>query len=261
LVPLQNHTYPSSSKSSKQESTIFYPPFPKHQQRIPRISFKNVSTVQDDASLMPSTSSTAPTSTAPPTTTTPIPNDNNDDVKRANFLAKFDYVHMRSRWTRIELAKMPYLNEDGVLFHSPAVPSVTYNTIFQTTHDFLELGITLHMYPTFVDLPLHLRPSKARYDATKQSEDQSLRVRCLFCRGRFGGKNAKAIWERHVKEHWPKQGESTIPTPRRHHEPLSKEAQQVLLKWVDRNKEYPKEKTRRPMRQIQKRPIGSLQLS
>jgi hypothetical protein len=175
-----------------------------------------------------------------------------DPDERAVFLQEFDYVDMRSRLTRVELAKKPHFNEEGVLFHSPTDTSVSYDTVFQTTHDFLDLNTTLLLYPLFVDLPSHLRPSKARYDATKQSEDQALRVRCLFCRGRFGGKNAKAIWERHVKEHWPKQGESTNHTERR------RQPHQVLLESVDRKQEYPKEETRRPMRQIQqKRPTGS----
>ncbi|KIM34395.1 hypothetical protein M408DRAFT_325802 [Serendipita vermifera MAFF 305830] len=226
LAPLQNHNFPSTTPkvaASKPTSPTVYTPYSRPQQSrvTPKPTLTTNLEVSGDAVSAPpvSTSSAAmmlvDTASSPP---------------RAAYLERFDYIEMRCKMTRTELPKKPHPNEIGIVFHSPAEPYVTYDTFFQTTHDFLDVSSTLHVFPTFVDLPLHLRPSKVRYDATKQSEDLMLRVRCLFCRGRFGGKNAKAIWERHVKEHWPKQ---------------------------DRVKEFTKEETRRPMRQIQKRPTGS----
>ena len=224
--------------SSKPTTPGVYTPYSRPQQ--PRVTLKVASAVSADVLG-------EPVSSTPSMTTPPAMLIDTASPSRETFLEQFDYVEMRCKFTRNELAKKPYYNEIGVVFHSPAESSVTYDTFFQTTHDFLDVASTLHMFPTFVDLPLNLRPSKVRYDATKQSEDLMLRVRCLFCRGRFGGKNAKAIWERHVKEHWPKQGKFRETLVGKH----------VPKNFIDRVKEFTREDMMRPMRQIQKRPTGS----
>jgi hypothetical protein len=183
----------------------------------------------------------------PTTQSSSILTSQSEGFNRTAFLSHFDYIEMRCRLTQTELAKKPSAQEQGVIFHSPRDPSVTYDIFFQTTHDFLDISAALQMFPLFIDLPLGLRPSKAHYDATKNNpEDLTLRVRCLFCRGRFGGKNAKAIWERHVKEHWPKAG---MHSRNLQHNKAHKES--------DRSKEVLKEEIRRPVRHIQKRSVAS----
>lgn len=135
-------------------------------------------------------------------------------ASRTAALGAFDYANMRCNRTGVDLGKKPNLGDPWVVFHSPTALGVTYDTFFGTTHDFLDLNVTLQLFPSFVDLPLGLRPSKARYEATKaNATDPSLKVRCLFCRGRFGGTNSKAIWERHVKDHWPKEGQQLGVAP------------------------------------------------
>lgn len=221
LHPLQNLNFPQPSSSSrtgaaKPSRPVYFAPYPPHQQ------------LKLDVCTPGSSSSRTAASSASHVGAADLPSPN-----RAAFVAQYDYVEMKlhgSRDQRDELAKKPFPGEPGVIYHSPSNPNVTYDTIFQTTHDFIDLAETIRYYPTFVDLPLELRPSKTRYDATKNSDDLMLRVRCLFCRGRFGGKNAKAIWERHVKEHWPK---------------------------PDRVRDTYKEEGRRPVRHIQKRSTGS----
>ncbi|CAG8620789.1 5949_t:CDS:2 [Acaulospora colombiana] len=192
LLPLQNHNHASQSSkaaSTKPSRSIFYTPYPR-QQRVSSTQFDSASPVDTSTSQ-----------------TSPIPTSQSDAQNRTVYLSHFDYIEMRCRLTQTELAKKPTTAEPGVIFHSPRDSSVTYDLFFQTTHDFLDISTALQMFPMFIDLPLGLRPSKCHYDATKNNpEDLMLRVRCLFCRGRFGGKNAKAIWERHVKEHWPKAG-------------------------------------------------------
>ncbi|KAG8786103.1 hypothetical protein FRB91_008258 [Serendipita sp. 411] len=220
LYPLPNHLHPSgTSKASTKHSArpVFYAPYPPHQQlRLGSTSSTGL------ALLSPSTVMAAGSTTAGAST--------NQGFNREQYISQFDYVEMRMFNGREELAKKPAPNELGVVFHLPSSPDVNYDTFFQTTHDFLDLTEVLTLYPSFIDLPLNLRPSKFRYDATKNSDDLNLRVRCLFCRGRFGGKNAKAIWERHVKEHWPK---------------------------LDRSKDAYKEEVKRPVRHAQKRSTGS----
>lgn len=191
LHPLQNHNYPANAikvPPSKPQRPIIY----SHYQ-APPVYAVVVDSPQADKDCKALSGSNDSDSTQAKNA-------------RALFLKQFDYVEMRCFVSRVELPKRPCASETGVVFHSPAISSVSYDTFFQTTHDFLDLSQALRMFPFFVDLPMELRPSKARYDATKNSDDLMLRVRCLFCRGRFGGKNAKAIWERHVKEHWPKLG-------------------------------------------------------
>lgn len=167
-------------------------------------------------------------------------------ASRTAALSGFDYVNMRCNRTGMDLGKKPNVGDPWVVFHPPNALSVTYDTFFGTTHDFLDLTLTLQLYPSFVDLPLGLRPSKARYEATKaNTADPSLKVRCLFCRGRFGGINSKAIWERHVKDHWPKEGQQlgAVPafnnlTPSQAHASTSTDI-------------------RRPSRHVLKRPSGA----
>lgn len=187
LLPLSNHNYPANavkvSPSKPQRPAIY-----SHYQPPPVYAVV-VETPQADNKDCK----------APPGSV-------DNESTRSIFLKQFDYVEMRCFTSRVELPKRPSISEAGVNFHSPATTGINYDFFFQTTHEFLDLPQTLRLYPMFIDLPLEFRPSKARYDATKNSEDLMLRVRCLFCRGRFGGKNAKAIWERHVKEHWPKLG-------------------------------------------------------
>ncbi|KAG8824656.1 Rho GTPase protein rac1 [Serendipita sp. 399] len=220
LYPLPNHLHPSgTSKVTTKHSArpVFYAPYPPHQQ------LRLGSTSSTALSLLPPSTMIAAGGTV-------VGASASQAFNRDQYVAQFDYVEMRMFNGREELAKKPASNELGVVFHSPSDPNVNYDTIFQTTHDFLDLAEALTMYPSFIDLPLSLRPSKLRYDATKNSDDLSLRVRCLFCRGRFGGKNAKAIWERHVKEHWPK---------------------------PDRSKDTYKEEVKRPVRHAQKRSTSS----
>lgn len=114
--------------------------------------------------------------------------------------------------TNQALAKKPAPNEPLVVFYDPADPTVSYeSTIAGTTHDFLDIQATVNLYPTFVDFPQEQRPSRSRYELTRLNpNDAALKLRCPFCRGNYGGVNAKAIWERHVKDHWPKPGRCSL---------------------------------------------------
>ena len=131
-------------------------------------------------------------------------------AQRAAFLARFTYADMRDTSSNIMgplLPKIPSPYETGVIFHAPNAPGVDYTLIRKATHDFLDFDATFAIYPTYCLLPIAMKPNKGDWDDTRDTEqDEARKVRCLFCRARFGGRNAKAMWERHSREHWDKGG-------------------------------------------------------
>lgn len=192
--PLANHNVnvdkaPAADKSQVAPVAVYYQPLPPG-------SFPNF-TISMLANAVPSARTAQSTSRPPPM----------DPAKRQVLLSQYTSVGMRSLSNNLELPKKPNPNEEGIVYHSPDEPGLNYDLFFSTTHDFLDVDGTVALYPSFVNLPIHLRPSRTRYDATKRNPDsEQYRIRCICCRAQFGGPNAKAMWERHVKDHWPKQG-------------------------------------------------------
>lgn len=132
-------------------------------------------------------------------------------AQRAACLARYTYADMRETSSHSFgplLPKIPSPHENAVVFHAPDAPDVNYDLFRKTTHDFLDFDATFAFYPTYCLLPVEMKPSKDDWDDTRDADQEDARkVRCLFCRARFGGRNAKAMWERHAREHWDKGGE------------------------------------------------------
>ena len=131
-------------------------------------------------------------------------------AQRAAYIARFTYAGMRDTSVHSSplLPKVPSSHDVGVIFHAPDAPGVDYSLFRKTTHNFLDFDTTFALYPTYCLLPVEMKPSKDDWDDTREADqDDACKVRCLFCRARFGGRNAKAMWERHAREHWDKGGE------------------------------------------------------
>ena len=132
-------------------------------------------------------------------------------ARRAAYLARYTYADMRDisfHSTGPLLTKIPSPYEMAVIFHAPDAPGVDYSLFRKSTHDFLDFDATFTFYPTYCLLPAAMKPSKVDWDDTRDADqEEANKVRCLFCRARFGGRNAKAMWERHAREHWDKGGE------------------------------------------------------
>lgn len=131
-------------------------------------------------------------------------------AQRAAYVARYTYADMRDTSFHSPgplLPKIPSLYEAAVIFHTPDAPGVDYTLFRKATHDFLDFDTTFTLYPTYCSLPAEMKPSKDDWDDTRDADqDEARKVRCLFCRARFGGRNAKAMWERHAREHWDKGG-------------------------------------------------------
>jgi hypothetical protein len=131
-------------------------------------------------------------------------------AQRAAYLDGYTYADMRDTSFHSPgplLPKIPSQYETAVIFHDPDAPGVDYTLLRKATHDFLDFDTTFTLYPTYCLLPAAMKPSKDDWDDTRDTDqDDARKVRCLFCRARFGGRNAKAMWERHAREHWDKGG-------------------------------------------------------
>ena len=131
-------------------------------------------------------------------------------AQRAAYVARYTYADMRDTSVHSPgplLPKIPSLYETAVIFHAPDAPGVDYDLFRKATHDFLDFDTTFTLYATYCLLPPAIKPSKDDWDDTRDADqDDARKVRCLFCRARFGGRNAKAMWERHAREHWDKGG-------------------------------------------------------
>lgn len=132
-------------------------------------------------------------------------------AQRAAYITRYTYADMRDMLFHSSgplLPKVPSLHETAVIFHAPDAPGVDYGLFRKGTHDFLDFDTTFTLYPTYCLLPVEMKPTKDDWDDTRDADQEEARkVRCLFCRARFGGRNAKAMWERHAREHWDKGGE------------------------------------------------------
>lgn len=131
-------------------------------------------------------------------------------AQRAAYLARYNYADMRDMTSHSAgtlLPKIPSPYEMAVIFHAPDAPAVDYALFRKSTHEFLDFDATFAFYPTYCLLPAAMKPSKVDWDDTRDADQEDAsKVRCLFCRARFGGRNAKAMWERHAREHWDKGG-------------------------------------------------------
>jgi hypothetical protein len=132
-------------------------------------------------------------------------------AERAAYLARFTYpdAYDASFPRPVPfLPKVPAPREVGVMYHAPDASGVDYALFRRTTHDFLDFDATFARYPIYDLLPNAMKPSKEDWDYARDADSvEARKVRCLFCRARFGGRNAKAMWERHAREHWEKGGE------------------------------------------------------
>jgi len=132
-------------------------------------------------------------------------------AQRTAYIAQYTYADMRETSVHAPgrlLPKIPSPHETAVHFYAPNAPGVDYSLFRKTTHNFLDFDATFELYPTYPLLPVAMKPSKEDWDETRDADqEEGQKVRCLFCRSRFGGRNAKAMWERHAKEHWEKGGE------------------------------------------------------
>jgi hypothetical protein len=134
-------------------------------------------------------------------------------AQRAAYIARYTYADMRDTSLHSPgplLPKIPSTHEAAIIFHSPDTPGVDYLLFRKATHDFLDFDAAFTFYPTYCLLPAEMKPSKEDWDDTRDADqDEARKVRCLFCRARFGGRNAKAMWERHAREHWDKGGKQS----------------------------------------------------
>lgn len=132
-------------------------------------------------------------------------------AQRAAYIARYTYADMQDTSVHPAgplLPKIPSSHETAVTFHAPDAPGVDYSLFRKATHDFLEFDATFDLYPTYCLLPAAMKPIREDWDGTRDADqDEGRKVRCLFCRSRFGGRNAKAMWERHAREHWDKGGQ------------------------------------------------------
>lgn len=149
--------------------------------------------------------SAPPAMSAPPLP--PAPKPMMADAQRIEFLSQFCGAEMKNKETGKELDKEPKPDEFGVRFLKPTEDMIYRHCFFQNTHDFLDVLETAALWPDFADVPLYLRPGQQEYDDTKaDNKNNAFKVRCAWCRARFAGENAKALWERHAKAHWIKIG-------------------------------------------------------
>lgn len=132
-------------------------------------------------------------------------------AQRPAYIARYAYADMRDASFHSPgplLPKIPSPHEAAVIFHAPDAPGVDYGLFRKATHDFLDFDATFALYPTYCLLPATMKPTREDWDDTRDvDQEEGRKVRCLFCRSRFGGRNAKAMWERHAREHWDKGGE------------------------------------------------------
>jgi len=133
-----------------------------------------------------------------------------EPAQRAAYITRFTYADMRDMSLHNPgplLPKIPSPHETAVIFYAPDAPGADYTLVRKATHNFLDFDATFTLYATYCLLPAVMKPNKDDWDDTRDADqDDARKVRCLFCRARFGGRNAKAMWERHAREHWDKGG-------------------------------------------------------